>query len=342
MLVAHLVHGGAIAFSPDWWLWLAEYTRFAAAGFILVSGMTIGLVFGRRDGAYLRMDRRAGEVLVAHFAMTLLAYALLAPQYPVGPLVWQVVTLREGHDLLPFYVVMLLAAPGMLWLLRRGLGWLLLLISAGLYGLDIAVPGTFLLPLQDKPEQSTFLVLRWQGFFVLGVWAGYYLKRFDAWPNRRKLAVVIAASLVTVTCHLLAYDEQYGLNINPGLVFWKQVLSVPEFVKYLALCVTIFGWTGLAWRWLASPMRPMATLGRHALPVYVAHVYLLAPLAALSVAVPLPDAGKLAWLVIGVAALWAFAVGVEWLQRKWKPTRYVAAPAIVVASVAYMFVWQLL
>ncbi|MEM6313418.1 MAG: OpgC domain-containing protein, partial [Planctomycetota bacterium] len=226
--------------------------------------------------------------------------------------------------------------------LRRRLGWVLLLISAAAYGFDLAMPGVLLLPLQDAPDTSTFLIPRWQGFFVVGMWAGFHLKQYDAWRLRSKLALVTVAALGTFVCHLLAYGAHHGLHLDTGLVFWKQVLTVPEFVRYLCLCTLIFAGTGLAWRWLERPLRPMATLGRHALPVYVFHVYLLWPTAWLSAQLPMPDAAKLLWLVLGVTALWGFAVGVERLQRAWKPTRYVAAPALVVLSVAFLWAYQVL
>lgn len=341
MLVAHLVHDNAVIMSANWWLWLGECTRFAAAGFILVSGLTIGHIFGQRKGAYSRLIRRAGEVLLAHFAATLLAWCWGYPGYPLSQFIPEILMLQVGYDLLPFYVVMLLSAPAMLWLLRRKLWWVLIGVVVVMYAVDMAYPDTFLLPLQQLPGHGTFRILRWQAFFILGMTAGFYFRRYDAWSISRKMWLASVGTVASVVLHLLAYDTLYGLDLWPNWVFWKQVLTVPEFAKYLALCVAIFVWTDVGWRWLQRPMRPAATLGRHALPVYVVHVYFIAPIAWLAARYPMPEATKLLWLVGGVACLWAFAVGTERLQKAWPPTRYAAAPVTIVVCILYMAIWQL-
>ena len=287
------------------------------------------------------MIRRAGEVLLAHYALTLLGFAVHAPHYPLANLLPDVLLLRTGHDLLPFYVVMLLLAPAMLLLLRRDLGVLLLLLSATAFLLDILAPTAFLLPLQNTDATSTFRIMRWQAFVALGLWCGWHFRGYDAWPKRRKIWLATAALWGTVLCHVLAYGGHYGLDLQTGLLFWKQILTVPEFAKYLLLCVAIFAGTDVLWPQVAGGLRWTATMGRHALPVYGAHIWLLAPITWLAGAAPLPDAGRLLWLVLGVAALWEIAVATERLQRLWKPTRHVAAPLLCGVCLGYLLVRQL-
>lgn len=82
-------------------------------------------------------------------------------------------TLRSGPgqiNILGLYVVLMLAAPLILWLLEHRLFWLLALLSGSIYWFNHTQP-TRVLPSQFE---NAFSLMAWQILFVAGVSAGFY------------------------------------------------------------------------------------------------------------------------------------------------------------------------
>src|SRR4051794_19172589 len=76
MVIVHMVQQGT-QFGALGQEVLADYTRFAAGGYILLSGMTVGFVFypraldpDRRWDSYLRLWRRAAFIFAVHLFVT--------------------------------------------------------------------------------------------------------------------------------------------------------------------------------------------------------------------------------------------------------------------------------
>src|SRR5580698_5824013 len=45
MVLVHLVYAPHVQFAPALGQWLGEYTRFAAGGFVMVAGLSVGAIF---------------------------------------------------------------------------------------------------------------------------------------------------------------------------------------------------------------------------------------------------------------------------------------------------------
>jgi hypothetical protein len=74
-------------------------------------------------------------------------------------------------NMIGLFVALLLVAPGFFWLLQRGMWWVVLIVSWGLYILHFAAPGFRLLPSQFD---AAFPLLVWQLVFVHGLVIGFH------------------------------------------------------------------------------------------------------------------------------------------------------------------------
>jgi hypothetical protein len=170
--------------------------------FVLLSGVVLGLVYRSRiprDGwgpVVRRLLRRAAKLYVASVAVVASVYALAripgidgsvlttwtdertGERYELYPgegleFVGSLLTLEAGpgqFNVMGLYVVMLLVAPALLWLLSRRLTLAVLALSWGLYVLYALAPRD-LLPAQSE---NSFPVLVWQLLFVHGIVVGYH------------------------------------------------------------------------------------------------------------------------------------------------------------------------
>jgi hypothetical protein len=173
----------------------------------------------------------------------------------------------ENVNILPLYIVLLLATPALLLLARRS-DWLMLAGSAALY----LVARVFDLNLPSWPLDGGwyFNPLAWQLIFAVGVFVGRRVRTGGLGYDRRAFAAcvaLLAASLVVATD---------GFGLAPGL--WngarglldhsKTDLGVMRLVHFLALAYVIAhsGLTGLLRR---TPIfSPLALMGRYSLPVF--------------------------------------------------------------------------
>jgi hypothetical protein len=95
-------------------------------------------------------------------------------------------------NMIGLFVALLLVAPGAMWLLRRGMWWVVLLASWGLYILHIALPELALLPSQFD---AAFPLLVWQLVFAHGLVIGHHrtaiVRALRSRPGRIVTAVLI-------------------------------------------------------------------------------------------------------------------------------------------------------
>jgi hypothetical protein len=230
MVVVHLlVQGLEIGHYPH--AILGEYTRFAAGGFIFVAGLSVGRIYlprvfdaAERSVTYLSLWRRSFYILCVHYLATL-GFMVFSPLRgealpPIHLLVRDILLLREGYDLLPFYVVMLAAAPLMLELIRRGAGVVLVIASTGLF-----IWGRDYHHIDAIPIQQTFYVVLWQSVFVAGLLFGAAFTQYDALPMRTKGLLAIGATGVTLVLSALAFGWHFGLPKVEFLWFSKRSSS---------------------------------------------------------------------------------------------------------------------
>lgn len=341
-----------------------------AQGFVFLSGLLVGMVHARRmerkgfGEAAGKIWKRAGELYL--YALGCLALVLAAGSIEPALLAyWQPwlgdLTPADGAmvaaaaglayqptymDILPQYIVYLLAAPPLVWLCVHGrwasvaIGsavlWLAVQLGAHLpvaEGLN-AVLGT---AGEEVRLRAAFNVLAWQIVFMGGLILGVLTAtRRIEWqrvftPERTGLVRLAVALLV----FFLVWRVGFSLDLWPETVAERfQAYEVrPEFGLVFLANFAALGWA-VAWLLIAGPrsadarIRRAADLagrlfqlpflrliGRHSLQVYAFHVPLAYAVMALdSHYGPFGEATKTLIAVTGVAllALPALARETDW------------------------------
>jgi hypothetical protein len=300
---------------------VGSYTRFAAGGFIFISGMSIGMIFlpraldpARRSATYIALWRRALYILSIQY-INALGQLLLAEMEGNGGAytsVWHVLRnvlfMREGGDLLPFYIIMIALSPLFLELLRRRWGWIViasLSLAGFLYGLNH--PWAFSVAAADK-----FPPILWQGVFVLGIIFAPIFKKYDALRLRGKLLAAGIAWSIFAVLFVSEYSSDFGLpHLNLHMSFSKVPLSAGEALRYLSMIFGIIVTTDMLWRrfLVASPFAEFVqTLGRKSLAVYVCHLWVVEGVALLASYWWWMGAWQIVLAVASVLLLWFFAL----------------------------------
>ena len=315
----------------------------AAEAFVLISGIAAGFAYGtrfepgRRLLMALRAWRRAGVLYVAHMMTTLATLGIFAAGalWFVQPSLMESINIKGlveapveallglvtlGHQLgynniLSMYAVVLLMLPGFLLVMRLGMGSLLALsfalwLGAGLWRLG---PPNF-------PQEGLWFLnpLSWQFLFVIGLAGAVHVRRggsipFVPWLAAAALAYVVVA-FAWVRVPLWGIDVSMGL---PAVLtgFDKTFLSAPRLLHVLAAAYLIVAIAPLNALARTDPRNPLAILGRHALPVFIAGT-LLAMAAQVLKAVYVPSLALDTALVAGGIALhFALAFWLDWLGR---------------------------
>jgi hypothetical protein len=289
------------------WLTLRNYGFSDATEiFIFISGYTAAFVYGRamlEQGlvvATARVLRRAWQIYVAHvflFTIFLAEISYVATSFE-NPLyteemgimdflkhpdvtIVQALLLRfrpVNMDVLPLYIVLMLALPLILFLMR----WkpdVTLALSALLY----AVTWHYDLYFSAYPNGFwAFNPLAWQLLFVFGAWCALGgAKRMSAILSSPVTLWICIAYLFASFCVTMTwYVPQLGHVLPRRLEQWmypidKTDLDVLRFAHFLALAaVTVRflpkDWPGLKSRWL----RPMILCGQHSLEIFCLGVFL--------------------------------------------------------------------
>ncbi len=197
----------------------------AAEVFILISGYTAGMVYGRaieRQGflvAGLRVYHRVWQLYIAHVFLFMMFMAMVA--YTVGALnnslyaeelgaanflnepglaVVKALTLQfqpAFMDILPLYIVLLAILPFVLALFRS-CPRVMLFVSFALW-LAVQFDKRIALPAYPGPDQVWFFnPFAWQALFLLGAWLGWRgIGGGISWLSRRWL-FYLAAGLFLV------------------------------------------------------------------------------------------------------------------------------------------------
>lgn len=328
MTITHLhIHG-------DYLLGYLHFNQLtfadSAQAFIFLSGLLVGLVGVRQHGRHgpapvaARFWRRALELYGWHLALVVIVLALtrILPDgwfawrdwlqhllVQGGPYIAATATLLYQPtylDILPQYILYLLASPALIHLVARGRAGLVVAASLGLWlivqlGLDgVAVAWlheAVRFSGQSVTLRTAFNPLAWQLLFVGGLVLGGLLARNEL-PVGRLLRTRSRFLLDLVLGILgLVIVLRLGLHLWPPSPEWlerlrpvedRQALGLLRLLSFAALAF-ITAWLLTAarhggHRWLASWGRganhvlghPWVTLlGRHSLPVFAFHVVLI-------------------------------------------------------------------
>lgn len=293
-----------------------NYWVSAAEGFFIISGLMVGLVRANKEKAKglfyttKKLWRRALELYFWTVAVTVVASVVAgvlgwAPDTQgvrlygnFGSLLFDAMTLKYVWwliDFLPHYSLMMLIAPLVVWLLRRGWWPVVLLGSIGVWA-----------------QRGDNFYLAWQLPFMIGMVLGYYLPALQtSWLRlstkyRRSILIgLTASSLLTFAGNMYIH---YFTSNEPMAIFDKWTLgpgrvglSLLWFVTLFMVCEHFYERAGHR---LGRFLEPM---GRKSLMIYIAQSSIVFAVTALTP----PDTGLVTNIglnVVGVVLIWQIAL----------------------------------
>ena len=315
--------------------------------FIFISGYTAAFVYGRamlESGfviASARILRRVWQIYVAHvflFTIFLAEISYVATRFE-NPLyteemgimdflkqpdvtIVQALLLRfrpVNMDVLPLYIVLMLALPLILWSMKWRPD-----VTLGLSVVLYAVTWEYDLYLSAYPNGFwAFNPFAWQLLFVFGAWCALggarRMSRILASPVTMWIAIayLVAAFYVTLTWyvpqvpHLMPKRfEQWMYPID------KTNLDVLRFTHFLALAALTVrflprDWPGLKSRWL----RPLILCGQHSLEIFCLGVFLAFAGHFVLAEVSGGPAMHALISLSGVLIMWGVASVISWYKR---------------------------
>jgi hypothetical protein len=285
--------------APDNLLGYVTHRNFgfsdAAELFVFLSGVSVALAYGLRflDGRVWESMRALGRrVLTLYWVqilISLLAIGFLIASATIlddddlmddddretvldSPLRGIVAVLGLTHQLaffniLPLYIVLLLATPALLALARRDRR-LMLLASAAIY----LTARVFELNIPSWPVDGVwfFNPFAWQLVFTVGLAIGIGLRE-GGMPRDARL---FAPSLVFVVASAFVATNGFGVmpdlwdRVRESLDASKTDLGLLRLVHFLALAYTVY-YSGLTRLLARTPVfKPLCVIGRHSLPVF--------------------------------------------------------------------------
>ncbi|MBI5129950.1 MAG: OpgC domain-containing protein [Rhodopseudomonas palustris] len=324
------------------WFTLRNYGFCDAAEFfVYISGYSIGFAYGpavRRGemiAATKRLWTRATQLYVAHVFLFLFFTAQIAraarrfdnpmykdefnvAQFLENPdvMIQQALMLKYkpvNLDVLPLYIVFVVAAPLILWGLLRRPHWTLA-ASALLY----VVSRTLGWNLPSFPDGHWYFnPFAWQFLFVFGIWCGFgngpqIRPWVKSWPNQAvSWTIVVAAFVIAMSWNFEALyglvPEAVGKLIYPIDKTSLAPLRLIHFLALLAIVVKLLPPDLPALR--SRKLYPIILCGQRSLPVFCFGVILSFTAHWILVQISGGIAMQIAVSVAGIALL----VGVAWI-----------------------------
>jgi hypothetical protein len=277
----------------------------AAEVLVMVSGVVVGMVFGRRwllhgaratSAMLLRRARKlyfASVVVVALVGLATLVPGLptealtVSPRLPVDTYAFDgalrvlvaIVTLEAGpwqFNILGFFIAVLAAAPLVLRALERGRWRLVLGVSLALYLLGRAW-SVDVLPSQSE---RAFPLPIWQLLFVWGMVLGWHRDAVARWIRPRRgwvLAAVAAVAATLAGARLMVGDDVELAHFHKGSLDPLRILLMASVAAVMYVALDRFG----------GPLRAMLLpLGRNSFYVFIMHVFLCLAIAGLPAMAP--------------------------------------------------------
>lgn len=283
----------------------------AAEGFVMLSAYMAGLVYARRalEESIPAMRKafllRALKIYGCHAALLLFLFSFVAVLgltfdreevkglmgfFLTDPLIAFAAALLLVYnppllDILPIYIVFMLASP---LLLARGLGrgwrgimagslllWLLAQFDLGnrIYDAALALTGAPLSP----HGYGSFEILGWQFLWVLGLWMGASAAQSPSegthFPRGILLAALTFALFTFVWRHAIG-QAPFGGNAGLNLLFDKWHVGPLRLINFFALLVLAMHY-GPRLLGRLPRLRFLEVMGSASLPVFCAHLVLV-------------------------------------------------------------------
>lgn len=272
-----------------------------AEAFVFLSGLSVALAYGGRflDGRIAQsirsMYRRALTLYGVQIAISLAGIVFLIVAavvldsddltdepdraiiiaQPIRAIASMLVLTHQVgfFNILPIYIVFLLAAPAFLALARVDRR-LMLLASAALYLLVRYF--AFNVPTWPMHSVWFFNPLTWQILFVIGLYFGLGL-RSETVPYNRALFIACVAylgvSLLLIT-NAFGTSPELWASVRDHVAHDKTGLSWIRLLHFLAIAYVIYHSNLTNLLRTTSLFAPLALLGRHSLPVFAAGEFL--------------------------------------------------------------------
>lgn len=326
----------------------------ATEAFVLISGMAIALAYGNKfiSGNRLllsiKMWRRAGVLYVSHMMTTMVTIAIFAGaailfsrpeflnQINIGPLMEKPAEAMTGlvilghqlgyNNILSMYGVLLLMTPALLLLARVGLPFLLA-VSGAVW----LAAGVFHIAPSNFPNDGVWFLnpFSWQFLFAIGIAGTIHVRNGGEIPVRGWMIALAAGylllALVWVRWPLWGVDISFGL---PAVLtgFDKTFLSLPRLLHILSIVYLLAAIPALANLARTAHDHPLAILGRHSLPIFIAGTLLSMVAQVMKLVNPGGFWDDTLLIAAGIVAQFAFAYYLEWLSAMKQKARTNAAP----------------
>lgn len=290
----------AVHYSP-WLDWspqfsiskVLNYFDFAVEGFILLAGFVVGSCYlepfvANPIAVIKKLLYRVASIVGLHYVM------ILTLSLPIAALVGARLTRGESLQtfamqsflflnqvplihILPTFIPLFLLAIPILYLLRAGQDFWLIVGSLVLFGM-----GNWLSDLGEPLwGRAIFPAPLWQTFFVAGTVLG---KHQDVVGHmlRRYAGIVLGTSMVWLAAMLFIYHGHHVSSVwrdfqsEHGWFIQKFPLNMLGWGYHAALLCAVVAVSAASWSWLkAHPLvsNAVASLGRNSLILFVVHVY---------------------------------------------------------------------
>ncbi|MBR0961856.1 OpgC domain-containing protein [Bradyrhizobium japonicum] len=315
--------------------------------FIFISGYTAAFVYGRamlESGVVIataRILRRVWQIYVAHvflFTIFLAEISYVATRFE-NPLyteemgimdflkqpdvtIVQALLLRfrpVNMDVLPLYIVLMLALPLILWSMKWRPD-----VTLGLSVVLYVVTWEYDLYLSAYPNGFwAFNPFAWQLLFVFGAWCALggarRMSRILASPVTMwiSIAYLVAAFYVTMTWYVPQLSQFMPKLIEQWMYpIDKTDLDVLRFTHFLALAALTVRFLPTDWPGLKSPwLRPLILCGQHSLEIFCLGVFLA--FAGHFILAEVSGGAAMHALISlsGVLIMWGVAWVISWYKR---------------------------
>ncbi len=284
----------------------------AAECFVFISGLLAGAIYSRESLTNSQLTRKAWyrgfsiyryhiACLLIVFGWVFIASHLLPSAVPIlqqsannvlaAPIktfIASAALINQPNyfDILPLYIIFMLLLPLLVVAYRKGLGWLVISVSIGVWGFSHAINTATLIPLfrfifSDSTIQfGYFNIFAWQLLFVTGSALGFMLQNKTLrWrhPALTVIATIIATGLFAA--HNGVFSS-FGIHrwilstyADKPELGWLRTLNITVWVYLIAVIIQRYP--------NALHIKALSYIGRHSLRVFswqVIVVYLSAPL----------------------------------------------------------------
>lgn len=276
-----------------------------AEGFFLISGIVLGIVRGAKlidtpfKTASKLLLKRAFQLYLTSIILVIiftligwlvmsnpgLKFGVLEPVGDIGALLWQTITLQYTFgwaDYLRLYAIFIFASPLALWLLRKGLWYIVLLASVAVWAL---------FPI-GTTEGTLWQPVSWQLIFFVGFILGFHWKNITAWWKRKSpvikkitIATIVSVAVVTLVANIFIV---FGHKL-PGIGYelmridenWSTYFNKDQLPL---LRLLLFGTWFIALYWLFTRFAPfikkwlgwlLLSFGTNSLYVYTIQAFVV-------------------------------------------------------------------